>query len=67
MLPVHYLRNRLGRTGTVIGCDTSNCGACTVLLNGLSVKSCTAALAPGAPLVHADKGTNRTFTGQATL
>jgi carbon-monoxide dehydrogenase small subunit len=41
MLPVHYLRTRLGRTGTVIGCDTSNCGACTVLLNGLSVKSCT--------------------------
>jgi carbon-monoxide dehydrogenase small subunit len=31
----------LGRTGTVIGCDTSNCGACTVLLDGLSVKSCT--------------------------
>jgi carbon-monoxide dehydrogenase small subunit len=41
MLLVHYLRNRLGRTGTVIGCDTSNCGACTVLLNGMSVKSCT--------------------------
>ena len=41
MLPVHYLRTRLGRTGTVIGCDTSNCGACTVLLNGLTVKSCT--------------------------
>jgi carbon-monoxide dehydrogenase small subunit len=41
MLLVHYLRTRLGRTGTVIGCDTSNCGACTVLLNGLSVKSCT--------------------------
>jgi carbon-monoxide dehydrogenase small subunit len=41
MLLVHYLRTRAGRTGTVIGCDTSNCGACTVLLNGLSVKSCT--------------------------
>jgi aerobic carbon-monoxide dehydrogenase small subunit len=41
MLLVHYLRTRLGRTGTVIGCDTSNCGACTVLLNGMSVKSCT--------------------------
>jgi carbon-monoxide dehydrogenase small subunit len=41
LLLVHYLRTRLGRTGTVIGCDTSNCGACTVLLNGLSAKSCT--------------------------
>jgi carbon-monoxide dehydrogenase small subunit len=41
LLLVHYLRNSLGRTGTVIGCDTSNCGACTVLLDGLSVKSCT--------------------------
>ena len=41
MLLVHYLRLRRGRTGTVIGCDTSNCGACTVLLNGMSVKSCT--------------------------
>ncbi len=41
LLLVHYLRTSLGRTGTVIGCDTSNCGACTVLLDGLSVKSCT--------------------------
>jgi carbon-monoxide dehydrogenase small subunit len=41
MLLVHFLRLRRGRTGTVIGCDTSNCGACTVLLNGMSVKSCT--------------------------
>jgi aerobic carbon-monoxide dehydrogenase small subunit len=41
LLLVHYLRTRLGRTGTVIGCDTSNCGACTVQLDGLSVKSCT--------------------------
>jgi carbon-monoxide dehydrogenase small subunit len=41
LLLVHYLRTCLGRTGTVIGCDTSNCGACTVLLDGLSVKSCT--------------------------
>jgi carbon-monoxide dehydrogenase small subunit len=41
MLLVHYLRLRLGRTGTVIGCDTSDCGARTVLLNGMSVKSCT--------------------------
>ena len=39
MLLVHYLRE-VGRTGTPVGCDTSNCGACTVLLNGLSAKSC---------------------------
>jgi carbon-monoxide dehydrogenase small subunit len=41
MLLVYYLRERLGKTGTVVGCDTSNCGACTVHLNGHSVKSCT--------------------------
>jgi aerobic carbon-monoxide dehydrogenase small subunit len=40
LLLVHYLREHAGRTGTPIGCDTSNCGACTVLLNGKSVKSC---------------------------
>ena len=40
MLLVHYLRETLGKTGTVIGCDTSNCGACTVHLDGRSVKSC---------------------------
>ncbi len=41
LLLVHYLRDRLGKTGTPIGCDTSNCGACTVMLDGSSVKSCT--------------------------
>ncbi len=41
MLLVHYLRERLGKTGTVVGCDTSNCGACTVHLDGRSVKSCS--------------------------
>jgi aerobic carbon-monoxide dehydrogenase small subunit len=41
MLLVHYLREVAGRTGTPIGCDTSNCGACTVSLNGLSAKSCS--------------------------
>jgi carbon-monoxide dehydrogenase small subunit len=41
LLLVHYLRDRLGKVGTPIGCDTSNCGACTVLLDGASVKSCT--------------------------
>jgi len=35
------LRDRLGLTGTVVGCDTSSCGACTVLIDGESVKSCT--------------------------
>ena len=39
-LLVHHLRENLGKTGTVVGCDTSNCGACTVLLDGMSVKSC---------------------------
>jgi carbon-monoxide dehydrogenase small subunit len=41
LLLVHYLRDRLGRTGTPIGCDTSNCGSCTVHLDGRNVKSCT--------------------------
>ena len=40
MLLAQYLRERLGKTGTVVGCDTSNCGACTVHLDGRSVKSC---------------------------
>ena len=40
-LLVHHLRETLGKVGTVVGCDTSNCGACTVLLNGRSVKSCS--------------------------
>jgi aerobic carbon-monoxide dehydrogenase small subunit len=41
LLLVQYLRERLGKTGTLIGCDTTNCGACTVHLDGVSVKSCT--------------------------
>ncbi len=41
LLLVHYLRDRLGKVGTPIGCDTSNCGACTVHLDGASVKSCS--------------------------
>ncbi len=46
-LLVYFLREQLGLTGTNVGCDTSSCGACTVLLNGESVKSCTAARRPG--------------------
>jgi carbon-monoxide dehydrogenase small subunit len=51
-LLVHWLRDGLGLTGTHIGCDTTNCGACTVHLNGESVKSCTvlAAQADGAEI-----------------
>jgi carbon-monoxide dehydrogenase small subunit len=41
LLLVHHLRDNLGLTGTNVGCDSSNCGACTVLLNGEAVKSCT--------------------------
>src|SRR5215204_5776311 len=41
LLLVHWLRDELGLTGTHIGCDTTNCGACTVHLNGEAVKSCT--------------------------
>jgi len=41
LLLVHFLRENLNLTGTHIGCDTSNCGACTVLLDGTAVKSCT--------------------------
>ncbi len=41
LLLVHALRDRLGLTGTHVGCDTSNCGACTVHLDGKAVKSCT--------------------------
>ena len=41
LLLAHFLRETLGLTGTNLGCDTSQCGACTVLLDGVSVKSCT--------------------------
>ena len=57
LLLVHYLRERLGKIGTVVGCDTSSCGACTVELDGMSVKSC-AVLA-----VQADGSTITTIEG----
>jgi carbon-monoxide dehydrogenase small subunit len=41
LLLVHYLRETLGLTGTNVGCDTSQCGSCTVLIDGQAVKSCT--------------------------
>jgi aerobic carbon-monoxide dehydrogenase small subunit len=41
LLLIHFLRERLGLTGTHIGCDTTSCGACTVLLDGVPIKSCT--------------------------
>jgi carbon-monoxide dehydrogenase small subunit len=40
-LLVHFIREGLGLTGTHVGCDTSQCGACTIIMDGLSVKSCT--------------------------
>jgi carbon-monoxide dehydrogenase small subunit len=53
MLLVHFVREAAGLTATNVGCDTSSCGACTVLLNGLSAKSCTvlAAQADGGEVV----------------
>ncbi|WP_030937791.1 (2Fe-2S)-binding protein [Streptomyces sp. NRRL S-646] len=59
LLLVHYLRDRLGLTGTPIGCDTSNCGACTVELDGVSVKSCSVLA------VQADGGEVTTVEGLA--
>lgn len=53
LLLVHYLRETLGLTGAHIGCETTQCGACTVIVNGQSVKSCTmlAAQADGAEVL----------------
>ena len=58
-LLVYLLREQLGLTGTTVGCDTSSCGACTVLLNGESVKSCTVLA------VQADGHEVRTIEGLA--
>jgi carbon-monoxide dehydrogenase small subunit len=53
LLLVHFIRDVLGLTGTHVGCDTSNCGACTVVVDGKNVKSCTmfAVQADGAELL----------------
>ena len=58
-LLVYFLREQLGLTGTNVGCDTSSCGACTVLLDGESVKSCTVLA------VQADGGDVTTIEGLA--
>jgi len=59
LLLVHYLRERVGKVGTPVGCDTSNCGACTVDLDGQSVKSCSLLA------VQADGGEITTVEGLA--
>src|SRR5436189_4588671 len=59
LLLVHLLRDELGLTGTKVGCDTSQCGACTVLLDGIAVKSCTCLT------VQADGAKIRTIEGLA--
>ncbi len=60
LLLVEFLRETLGLTGTHVGCDTSQCGACTVLLDGRATKSCTVLA------VQADGGEVRTIEGLAT-
>jgi len=60
LLLVHFIRDVLGLTGTHIGCDTTNCGACTILLDGRAIKSCTAFA------VQADGREIRTVEGVAS-
>ena len=59
-LLVHFIREQLGLTGTKIGCDTSQCGACVVMMNGATVKSCTCLA------VQADDAEINTIEGLAT-
>jgi len=61
LLLVHFLRDHLGLTGTHVGCDTSNCGACTVHLDGAAVKSCTVLA------VQADGAQVTTIEGMGTV
>ena len=60
LLLVEYIRDALNLTGTHVGCDTSNCGACTIILNGAAVKSCTIFA------VQADGGEVTTVEGLAS-
>src|SRR5256712_7266950 len=59
LLLVHYIRETVGLTGTHVGCDTSQCGACTILMNGQAVKSCTLFA------VQADRASITTIEGLA--
>ena len=59
LLLVHFLRDTLGLTGTHVGCDTSNCGACTIHVDGISAKSCTMLA------VQADGRSIKTIEGMA--
>jgi len=59
LLLIHFIRENLGMTGSHIGCDTSHCGACTVDVDGMSVKSCTMFT------VQADGSTVTTIEGMA--
>src|SRR5438128_9389867 len=59
LLLVHYIRENVGLTGTHVGCDTSQCGACVILMNGLAVKACTLFT------VQADGATIMTIEGLA--
>ena len=60
LLLVHYIRETVGLTGTHVGCDTSQCGACTILMNGQAVKACTLFA------VQADGANITTIEGLAT-
>ena len=60
LLLVHYIRETLGLTGTHVGCDTSNCGACTIMMNGRAIKACTLLA------VQADGAQLQTVEGLAT-
>src|SRR5258708_36367484 len=59
LLLVHYIREVVGLTGTHVGCDTSQCGACVIIMNGMAVKTCTLFA------VQADRGTITTTEGLA--
>ena len=59
LLLVHYIREVVGLTGTHVGCDTSQCGACVIIMNGMAVKSCTLFA------VQADGATITTIEGLA--
>jgi len=68
LLLVHLLREKLRLTGTHVGCDTSNCGACTVLLDGEAVKSCTVlAVQADGRTVTTIEGVSGPFDGRSAV